>query len=199
MAEAGLTAQSGHNALSPGGLPSGRRSELARMLPLFVDPSLLGCSLRRSKTSEQARIYKARRERRCRTASNKVTPVATETLRLSISPGSGILTSPSQCSRVSRRMPSLCHPAAAPRCRASRPNTTRLPVRRPTRRSTRPVFAGRAGTCKVGHREDRQSVASGALWPCTGLKESPPVSGVCRHNPSSKPIPFRYFVRIRRG
>src|SRR6185437_8380502 len=42
----------------------------------------------------------------CRRASNNTTPVATETLRLSIAPGMGIFAVKSQVSRVSRRMPS---------------------------------------------------------------------------------------------
>src|SRR5690606_37962851 len=42
---------------------------------------------------------------RCRTASNRATPVATETLRLSKPPGIGIFARLSQCSRVRWRMP----------------------------------------------------------------------------------------------
>src|SRR6185503_10260845 len=50
---------------------------------------------------------------RWRTASNMATPAATETLRLSIVPGIRIRTSPSQCSRVSRRMPSPSPPSTS--------------------------------------------------------------------------------------
>ena len=47
----------------------------------------------------------------CRTASNNATPVATDTLRLSSSPGIGIFTNWSQCSRVRRRRPSASPPS----------------------------------------------------------------------------------------
>ena len=57
------------------------------------------------------------RQARWRTASNRQTPAATDTFRLSMSPGIGMRTSPSQCSRVSRRRPS----ASPPRTRATLP------------------------------------------------------------------------------
>src|SRR5690606_39245474 len=50
---------------------------------------------------------------RCRTASNRTTPAATETLRLSMSPGIGMRARPSQCSRVSRRRPSPSPPSTS--------------------------------------------------------------------------------------
>ena len=74
----------------------------------------------KGKAPSSANISQAPPIERLRRDSNKMTPLATETLRLSTCPNMGILTSWSQVSRVRRRMPSPSAPSTHARAAGSR-------------------------------------------------------------------------------